>query len=76
MSEITYPTRCQIVNADGLPLGGGLVSRTPDESVPHIGKCGLAEYVEAEHDYWDHDVRITLDDGNVIYGYECWWIPL
>jgi hypothetical protein len=21
-------------------------------------------------------VRITLDDGEIIHGYECWWVPL
>lgn len=38
-------------------------------SIPHLGKEGLAE-----KDDWM--VRITLDDGHVIYGYECWWMPL
>ena len=34
--------------------------------MPHIGKEGLAEEV-------DENVRITLDDGTILWGYDCWW---
>ena len=68
-----YPTRCRIIDVTGqevLPgLIPGLMGRTPDESKPHIGKVGLAELI-------GDDVRITLDDGPVIWGYECWWESL
>lgn len=67
--SIKYPVRCVIVDADGMPLEGNMVARTPDESKPHLGKHGLAELVS------EFDVKITLDDGNIIHGYECWWIP-
>ena len=77
--KIKYPTRCQIV--DVFDRGGRLDSKgrhwqykTPEESKPHIGKFGLVEKYFAK-EYGD-TVRITLDDGNIIYGYECWWIPI
>jgi hypothetical protein len=47
------------------------MASTPEESIPHIGKEGVADKEDNE---WI--VKITLDDGHIIYGYECWWIPL
>ena len=67
--RIKYPVRCVIVDADGMPLSENAVARTPDKSKPHIGKHGLAERIT------EWDIKITLDDGNIIHGYECWWIP-
>ena len=64
-----YPTRCKIVDVTGMIRDFGDIKiplRTPEESKPHIGKEGLAEKT-------GKDVRITLDDGTVIFGYECWW---
>ena len=69
---MNYPIRCQIVDPMGATVnigGEDFQSKTPPKSIPHIGKKGLAERVRG-------DVRITLDDGNIIYGYECWWIPI
>ena len=63
-----YPVRCQIVNADGDTFHG-IPMKTPEVSRPHIGKTGLAEKIHG-------NVRITLDDGNIIHGYECWWKPI
>jgi len=70
--RVTYPTRCRIIDAEGhKPFeGSSLMASTPEESVPHIGKEGIAE----REDDWM--VKITLDDGHIIYGYECWWMPL
>ena len=67
--EIKYPCRCKIIDISGELLAPGIVAATPDISKQHIGKLGLAESV-------DEYVRITLDDGNIIYGYECWWTPI
>lgn len=61
-----YPTRCRIVDVDG-ETWQGLSIATPEESRPHVGKEGVAELLDPL------TVRITLDDGNIIYGYECWW---
>lgn len=66
--KIKYPTRCRIVDVNGQTFHG-IKIRTPDKSYPHLGKYGLAELE-------DGLVKITLDDGNIIYGYECWWIPI
>ncbi len=68
MSVISYPTRCRIVDADGGEWHG-IPMRTPDESRPHIGKEGVAS-LDGEH------VRVTLDDGTVLMGEECWWEPV
>ena len=68
MGSVKYPTRCKIIDAGGLNFHG-LTCATPEKSKPHIGKTGLAEKDE-------HGVKITLDDGNMIYGHECWWTPI
>ena len=67
--DAEYPTRCRIVDVTGQEVLPGIEGRTPDESKPHIGKLGLAEEV-------GDNVRITLDDGTIIWGYDCWWVPI
>ena len=68
-----YPVRCVIVDPEGegktitLLDGSVLVLIAPEISKPHVGKHGLAELTE------DLNVKITLDDGSIIYGHECWW---
>ena len=61
-----YPVRCRIVDPTGEPFTLGAVKNAPEESMPHIGKEGLVEEV-------DENVRITLDDGMILWGYDCWW---
>ncbi len=71
----TYPTRCRIVDVTGevgrFEPGVGEAKEfelvTPDASKPHIGLEGVAELLD------ELTVRITLDDGTIIYGNECWW---
>ena len=63
-----YPVRCEILDVTGQEVFPGIEGRTPDESKPHIGKRGLAEEI-------GYNVRITLDDGSILWGYECWWKP-
>ncbi len=65
---IEYPVRCQIIDVFDVVVGN-FQYKTPEVSKPHIGKYGLAEEIEGK-------VKITLDDGNIIYGYECWWMPI
>ncbi len=64
-----YPTRCRILDVTGEVFRPGIERRTPEVSKPHIGKEGLAEEV-------GDNVRITLDDGATLWGYECWWEPV
>ena len=67
------PIRCKIVDVEGLvidPNYPDVVALTPDISMSHIGKFGWAKYLS------DFDVEITLDDGNILFGYECWWVPV
>jgi len=67
--SIKYPTRCEIVDVKGTEVFPGIMGRTPDISKPYIGEKGLVEKI-------GRDVRITLDSGKVLYGYNCWWKPL
>lgn len=65
-----YPVRCVILDIAGESIGlddFGVVAATPEVSKKHIGKHGIAEI----EDEWT--VKITLDDGSILYGYECWW---
>ena len=66
---IRYPVRCEIIDVTGIEVLPGRLGNTPDISKPHVGKQGIAEKVAG-------NVRITLDDGSTLYGYECWWKPL
>jgi hypothetical protein len=68
--QIEYPVRCRIIDVTDQEIFPGIIGRTPDISISHIGKEGLAEEIE------DLIIRITLDDGSIIYGYECWWEPI
>lgn len=69
-----YPVRARIIDVVGVEVFPGVMGATPDVSKPHIGKEGLAELVDGL--MGPDTVRITLDDGSVLYGYECWWEPV
>ena len=68
--NIVYPVRARIVDVSNAAFTlYGWKMKTPDASLPHMGKRGTA--------YQTLDgVRIELDDGSILYGYECWWVPL
>ncbi len=66
---IEYPIRCEILDVVGIEVLPGIIGDTPEVSKPHIGKHGVA-IEEGEN------VKIILDDGNILYGYECWWKPI
>lgn len=72
-----YPTRCRILDVTGEPSGfcPEIERRTPKVSKPHIGKEGLAEEV-GEFCPGIKNVRITLDDGTILWGHDCWWEPI
>lgn len=69
-----YPCRCRIIDPEGEEVYNDgentLVAKTPDVSVPKLGRHGTA-YLEP-----DGNVRIKLDDGSELMGYECWWEPI
>ena len=67
--EIKYPVRCEIIDVTGVEVFPGVLGKTPEESKQHVGKRGLAEKAGLR-------VKITLDDGSVIYGHECWWTSI
>ena len=74
IKPIQYPVRCKIVDVAGMKKrfrGQEFILNTPEASKPHIGKQGVAENMEG-----GIGVRITLDDGTIIYGHECWWTPI
>ncbi len=54
MSEQEYPTRCEIKDIEGNPIGDtGLTARTPEISRQYIGQHGLAEKVpDADSIFW------------------------
>ncbi|KKL59915.1 hypothetical protein LCGC14_2210540 [marine sediment metagenome] len=64
-----YPVRCEIIDVVGVEVLPGIMGNTPGKSKPHVGKQGIAELK-------GDNVKITLDDGNILYGYECWWKPI
>ncbi len=66
----SYPVKCCIIDVDGLSFSSVHDAATPEVSVPHIGKRGSADKTI------DGRVTITLEDGSIIYGDECWWEPL
>lgn len=66
---IKYPCRCRIINVTDQEWHG-LNLITPEESKQYIGMVGTA-YQEDEF-----YIRIELDNGKVIYGYDCWWEPI
>lgn len=67
-----YSTRCKIVDVAGKYMGGYALD-TPELSKKHIGKEGVAEEIEKNGYY---KIKITLDDGTILYGSECWWKPI
>lgn len=72
IKPIQYPVRCKIIDVTGLKKKIRHIEfalNTPEKSKPHVGKEGLAERDPA-------GVKITLDDGTIIYGHECWWTPI
>ena len=65
-----YPTRCEIVDVTGQEVLPGIEGRTPEKSKPYIGQQGVADRTD------DGNIKIILDNGDVLYGYECWWKPI
>ncbi len=60
----TFPMRCQIV--EGNPYDGP--PRSEDGS-PYIGEFGVVDMVDGKE-------VVTLDNGTVVDGSQCWWAPV
>ena len=71
-----YPTRCEIIDVTGMEYeiipGTGIIANTPYASKAHVGKQGVAEEIDGAFG----GIKITLDDGSVLLGSECWWKPI
>lgn len=63
--------RVQIVRAEGQTFAG-LPCRDPHPE--HISKKGTIVALDTDDDW--SSPKIELDEGSVIWGYECWWKPL
>lgn len=73
--------RVRVVSALGQEVipGTGLLAADPAAAKPHFGKEGWCDmdavpFPDTEPDYTNP--RIELDDGSVIWGYQCWWQQL
>lgn len=72
-----YPvgTRVRIEEDPGEWMG--IKTATPKESKPHLGRTGtIVEYEHLPGDTSLGSPKIELDDGAILWGYECWWSRL
>jgi hypothetical protein len=76
-----FPVAVLIIDVDdehGTVQWNGMSIQTPEPSKPYIGQVGTAERVadpDPEMGIFD-TVRITMPDGHVLWGWECWWAPV
>ena len=54
----------------------GLPTANPEEAVPNLGKTGWCEPKAFCPELGCTNPRIVLDDGTVIWGYQCWWAEI
>jgi hypothetical protein len=54
----------------------GLPTANPAVAVPNLGKTGWCEQNAFCPELGRNNPRITLDDGAVIWGYQCWWTEI
>jgi hypothetical protein len=54
----------------------GVPTANPDVAVPNLGKTGWCEQNAFCPELGRNNPRITLDDGTVIWGYQCWWAEI
>ena len=74
---IKYPVRCRIIDVEGTEVFPGIIGATPEISKPHVGKTGWAVKVLYKNSPNDgYHIHLLLDDGNTLWGYECWWEPI
>jgi hypothetical protein len=67
--------RVQVQDAAGGSFFG-METVNPAVAVPNIGKTGWCEPNAFCPELGRTNPRITLDDGTVIWGYQCWWAEI
>jgi hypothetical protein len=76
-TDVQGRVRVQIIQAGGSPLPvPGVVAADPATAVPNFGKYGWCEMNAFCPALGEENPKITLDDGTVIWGYQCWWQPI
>lgn len=66
------PVRVKVVSAAGVEVLPGVIGADPEKAQPHLEKLGWM--VEEVHPQLGRkNPKITLDDGSIIWGCECWW---
>ncbi len=71
-------TLVEVMSVDDKRLGVGKLLNDYDGAEKSNEMVGVDEIVEAVEEGIEDDSmpRIEMPDGKVIYGYECWWIPV
>lgn len=65
--------RVKIVQAVGIEVIPGVVATDPEVSLPHHDKLGWMQESPCEALGGRNNPRIELDNGEIIWGYQCWW---
>lgn len=70
--------RVRVVSVAGTEVFPGIIGADPDAAKPHFEELGWCDEDghpdPLEPNYTNP--KITLDDGTIIWGYECWWKPI
>lgn len=66
-------TRVKIVRAAGMEVVPGTIAADPPKAQPHADELGWMTMEPAEALGGRPNPKITLDNGTVLWGYECWW---
>jgi hypothetical protein len=65
--------RVRIEQADGVEILPGIVAADPEAAKPYFEKLGWCDEQAFSPELGRPNPKITLDDGSVLWGYECWW---
>ena len=65
--------RVRIVSAAGTEVVPGIIAADPEVAKPHADKLGWMTEEPADALGGRTNPRIELDDGGILWGYECWW---
>lgn len=68
--------RVRIVPVSGTEIAPGVVGNDPTPARQNMNKEGWCDETAFCEDLGYSNPKITLDDGTVIWGYQCWWSPV